>query len=118
MKQYILFLYDGENDAGEMSPEEMQATIARYSAWAQALGESGKYVGGEKLADDGGRILRSGGGGMIVSDGPYAETKDVIGGYFIIRAADYAEAEGIARTCPHAERGKTIEIRHLEYAEG
>lgn len=116
MKQFILLLHDDANDAEEMSPEEMQATIARYSNWAQALGEQGKYVGGEKLADDGGRILRAVNGEMIVSDGPYSETKDVVGGYFIIRAEDYAEAEAIARSCPHADRGRAIEIRHQEYA--
>lgn len=116
MKQFILLLHEQADEIDEMSPEEMQANIARYSAWAQSLGEKNRFVGGEKLADDGGRILRTANGGMIVSDGPYSETKDVVGGYFIIRAADYAEAEDIARTCPHAERGWPIEIRHLEFA--
>lgn len=116
MKQFILLLHDDVNDATDMSPKEMQATVARYSSWAQSLGEKGKLVGGEKLADDGGRILRNLNGEMIVSDGPYSETKDVVGGYFIIRAEDYAEAEEIARTCPHADRCLAIEIRHQEYA--
>lgn len=116
MKQFILLMHEQVDEAEEMSPEKMQATIARYSNWAQSLGEQGKYVSGEKLADDAGRVLRTVNGDMIVSDGPYSETKDVVGGYFIIRAADYAEAEEIARSCPHAERGRPIEIRHLEFA--
>lgn len=116
MKQFILLLHEQADDADLMSPEEMQSTIERYSKWAEALGAQGKFVGGEKLADDGGRVLRTTIDGMIVSDGPYSETKDVIGGYFIIRAASYAEAEEIAKNSPHAERGRPIEIRHLEFA--
>lgn len=50
---------------------------------------------------------------MIVSDGPYSETKDVIGGYFLITAPDYAAAEAIAQDCPHAQRGKGVEIRKI-----
>jgi hypothetical protein len=116
MKQFILLLHEQADEVETISAEEMQANIARYSSWAQALGQQGKLVGGEKLADDGGKILRAVNGDQIVSDGPYSETKDVVGGYFIIRAADYAEAAEIAKTCPHAERGRPIEIRHQEYA--
>jgi len=118
MNQYILLLHDPADGTDTMSPEEMQATIQKYSNWAKSLGEQGKYVSGEKLADDGGRILQTVNSEMIVSDAPYSETKDVTGGYFIIRADNYDAAEAIARTCPHAELGSAIEIRHLEFAEG
>ncbi|GJL88110.1 MAG: hypothetical protein DHS20C03_18190 [Minwuia thermotolerans] len=116
MGQFMLLLHDDATDDAELSAAEMQEIIARYRAWSQKWRESGHLTGGEKLTDDPGRIIRSGasGQGMIVSDGPYSETKDVIGGYFLIIADDYAAAETIARGCPHAERGKPIEIRQIQ----
>ena len=63
--------------------------------------EKGKLVGGEKLANGGVRHIKVKDGKPVASDGPYAEAKDVIGGYFVIEAKDLAEAEAIARECPH-----------------
>ena len=108
MSQYMLFLHtNGENT--EMSPDEMQKTIEKYKAWSMEMGAQGKLVGGEKLTEDAGRIVESG----IVRDGPFSETKDVIGGFFIVEAGDYAEAEAIAQSCPHHERGLPIEVREV-----
>ncbi len=113
MGQFMLLLHDDASEDAELSAAEMQDIIARYRAWSQKWRESGHLTGGEKLTDDPGRIIRSGAQGMIVSDGPYSETKDVIGGYFLIVAEDYAAAETIARDCPHAQRGKPVEIRQI-----
>jgi hypothetical protein len=88
----------------------------RYMAWAEQLRQKGKMVGGEKLAASGGRQIRIKDGKPVASDGPYAEAKDVIGGYFVLEAKDLAEAEAIARDCPHLSLAPTnwAEVRPIE----
>jgi hypothetical protein len=88
----------------------------RYMAWAEQLRQKGKMVGGEKLAASGGRQIRTRDGKPVASDGPYAEAKDVIGGYFVLEAKDLAEAEAIARECPHSALAPTnwAEVRPIE----
>lgn len=113
MADYLLLLYDNALDFSEMSPEEMQKIIERYKAWGDSLEAAGKLIGSNKLVDEEGRVLRPDQGKVRVIDGPYSESKEVIGGYFAIRAADYEEAVEISRSCPHLEYEGTIEIREI-----
>lgn len=113
MADYLLLLYENALDFSEMSPEEMQKIIEKYKAWGDSLEASGKLIGSNKLVDEEGRVLRPDNGKVRVIDGPFSETKEVIGGYFAIRAADYDEAVEISRSCPHLEYQGTIEIREI-----
>ena len=110
MPQYILLLHEEKNAYKRMSPEEMQAMIQNYKAWSAKLAQAGHLRGGEKLADGTGRILQR---GRAVTDGPYAESKEVVGGYFVLEAANYDEAAKLASDCPHVAVG-TVEIREIE----
>ena len=114
MPKYMLLLHERTGEGGDLSPEEIQGVIQKYRDWSQRMGEAGKLVGGDKLTDDDGKVLRPDGGGVAVTDGPYAETKEVIGGYFQIEAGDYAEAVEISKTCPHLAFGGGIEIRQVD----
>jgi hypothetical protein len=116
MSQYMLLLHQVPNYTMDLPREKMTELTQRYMAWADALRKKGKMAGGEKLAAGGVRHLRSTDGRLVASDGPYAEAKDVIGGYFVIEAPDAAEAEAIARDCPHLALSNTnwIEIRPIE----
>jgi hypothetical protein len=117
MPNYMLLLRDNPESFAGVSPEEMQAIIAKYSAWRRQLAESGRLVGGEKLKDGEGRVMRKNGDGTArVIDGPFSETKEVIGGFFAVSAADYDEIVEISRGCPHLEYG-TIEIREVDQTE-
>jgi hypothetical protein len=80
------------------------------------LGAKGKLAGGEKLTAGGVRHVKVKDGKPVVTDGPYAEARDVVGGYFVIEAKDQAEAEAIAKDCPHVAISPTnwIEIRPIE----
>jgi hypothetical protein len=88
--------------------------VARYSAWAGELAQLGLLVSGEKLTDDGGRHLRAGKAGPLASDGPYAEAKDVIGGFFMVKAENDVHAERLAASCPHLRGRNWIEIRRID----
>lgn len=113
MAKYILLLHENPADFADLSPDEMQRIIEKYSAWGRALGEAGKMHSGMKLGDNGGWHLRKHSEVVTVTDGPYAEAKDVVGGFYVVEAADDAEAQAIAASCPHASRG-WIEIRYVE----
>jgi hypothetical protein len=116
MSQFMLLLYDRPEAMefwSQLSPDEIQAGIAEYTAWSAKLAEAGRLVGGEKLADGEGRVLRGVGTEMTVTDGPFSETKELIGGYFIIEAASYEEAVRLASDCPHLQHG-TVEIRAID----
>jgi hypothetical protein len=110
----MLLLHEQPSDFSQYSPEEIEAVIAEYIAWRHKIEADGHYVGGEKLSDEGGKRLSMTDGALRVTDGPYTEAKEVIGGYFTISAADYDEAAQIAGDCPHLKYGGTIELRRVE----
>jgi hypothetical protein len=113
MPNYMLFLHEDLGQFDDRPEAEMMRVIQEYSAWATKMREEKRFVGGEKLADDAGKVLRNKGGKIVVTDGPYAETKEVVGGYFAITAEDYAEACKIARDCPHLKYGGRVEVREI-----
>ncbi len=114
MPQYIMILHDDVAALAAMSPDEMQRVIARYKDWSDKMGAAGKLVGGEKLRDDGGKQLTLTKGKFAVRDGPYAEAKEIVGGYFLIQAKDYSEATRLCEDCPHLALGGRIELREIE----
>ena len=114
MSQYMLILHETPSDFAGYSAEDINRVIGEYMAWRHKLEAEGRLVGGNKLADEGGRRLALDDGKVRVTDGPYAEAKEVVGGYFIINAANYDEAVEVARTCPHLTYGGTIELRLVE----
>ena len=113
MANYLFLLYNGPDDFSGVGPDEMQQVIERYQAWGDSLDKAGKLIGSDKLVDDEGRVVSPRGGKLTVTDGPFSETKEVIGGYFAIRAESYDEAVEIAKGCPHADYG-IIEIRAID----
>jgi hypothetical protein len=112
----MLLLHQAPDYNADLPREKMMEMTKRYMAWADGLRQKGKLAGGEKLAAGGVRLLKTKDGKPVVSDGPYAELKDVVGGYFVIEAKDQAEAETIAKDCPHMAISATnwIEIRPIE----
>jgi hypothetical protein len=114
MAHFILFMRGSSAGFRKMSPEEIQLTIQKYAEWAQSLAGSGKLRGGEKLKDDGVRVVRMDKGKLSL-DGPFPETKETIGGYFIVDAVDY-EAVEVAKACPIYSYGGSVEIREVDPA--
>ena len=107
MPQYMLLLYDDRSRWAKLSPEEMQKAVEKYMSWSKKPFN----VGGKRLAEDDGRVLRSEGGKTRVTDGPYGESKEVLGGYYMIEAADYDEAVARSMDHPHLEYGSRIDVR-------
>ena len=114
MESYILLLRDTSVAKPRLSPEEIQAIIAKYKAWGQRLRDAGRIAGASKLEDGTGRVMLGSGAQVRISDGPFTETKDVIGGFYILNADSYDEAVELCRDCPHLEYGGGIEIRRVQ----
>ncbi len=116
MAQFLLMLHQSPSYNSDLPREKMMEMTKRYMAWAEGLRTKGKMVGGEKLTASGGRHIKLKDGKPVASDGPYAEAKDVVGGYFILEAKDLAEAEALTRDCPHFALAPTnwAEIRPIE----
>jgi hypothetical protein len=107
MPQYMLLLYDDPSGWAKLSPEEMQKALEKYMAW----GQKAFIKGTMRLAEDVGKVIRSSKGQPRATDGPYSETKEVLGGYYLIEAANYDEAVQRSLDHPHLEYGGTIEVR-------
>jgi hypothetical protein len=114
MPKYMLLLHDDPAPFLAMSPQEMQAAIEQYIAWGESLRERGLLGQSHKLADEPGRVVRSANGAIRVTDGPYSETKEVLGGYYIVAADNYDHAVNLTRDCPHLQHGGTIEVRQID----
>lgn len=115
MAQYMLLLHQDPANMADLPREKMMEVVKRYYTWSSSMREKGKLVGGEKLAAGGVRHVKVANGKPVASDGPYAEAKDVVSGYFTIEAIDAAEAEAIAKECPHLwSAANWIELRPVD----
>ncbi|HUF47699.1 MAG TPA: YciI family protein [Vicinamibacterales bacterium] len=113
MPKFMLLLHDRPKAFTGLSPAEMQQVVQKYIAWGRKLKAKKLLAESHKLALDPGRVVRQTRGRPMVSDGPYAESKELLGGYFIVKARDYDEALTHALDCPHLEYG-TIEVRRID----
>ena len=114
MPQYMLLLYNDPNGFARLSPEERQQGMQKYMAFGQKLRQNKNYISSHKLADDAGRVMRNQNGKTVSTDGPYSETKEWLGGYYLIEAPNYDAAVQISRDCPALEHGGTIEVREVD----
>jgi len=114
MAQYMLLLYDNPANWAKLGPEDIQKAIMKYHSWGQKLREKKLLLASHKLADEPGKVLRGSGGQVRVSDGPYSETKEWLGGYYLVDAPNYAAAVEASRDCPHLEYGGTIEVCEVD----
>ena len=113
--KYLLLLYDDAATVGALPPEARRAMVDAHIAYADMLRERGAYVSGEPLdAPSTARTLRfpDGEDDPIVTDGPFLEAKEALGGIYIIECADATEAVELARALPRSP-GLVAEVRPI-----
>ena len=111
--KYALLIYAEEGDWDSASDEEKQAVYAKYRALGEWLGERGWMRGGDELASSSSATcVRVENGRTTTSDGPFAETKEQLGGFYLIECDNLDQAIDAASRIPAAERG-TIEVRPI-----
>jgi hypothetical protein len=106
--EYMLFFRGTEWTKG-LSPEQIQNVLSQWKNWFEGLKEAGKLRGGHPLENTG-KVV-SGKKGRVVADGPYAESKEIVGGYFFLEVASLEEAVAIAKQCPGLDYGAIVEVR-------
>jgi hypothetical protein len=104
-----MLIFRGTDWHNGLSPEKMQQVASEWMAWFKRLTDEGKVIGGNPL-EAAGKIV-SGRGGRVVADGPFAESKEAIGGYFLLNVNSLDEAVAIARECPGLAYGARVEVR-------
>ena len=108
--KFLLLLYGDEAAEAALSPAERRAIVDRHQEFSRMLLDRGALVGGEPLAPSAGAaVVREGG---RVSDGPFAETKEQLGGYYLVECGDRTEAIELARRAP-VSPGLAVEVRAL-----
>lgn len=113
MPRYLLLLHDTGTMPEGIGPDEIQAIIQRYIDWRARVEAAGHAVMGHKLKDGEGRVLTATRGRLSVTDGPYAEAREVVGGLFVVDADSYDEIQALCTDHPHLDFG-TIEIREIQ----
>jgi hypothetical protein len=110
MEKFMLIFQGGMHAGSPQSPEIMQAQMGKWMAWIDKLNKAGKYLAGEPLLPGGKQIT---GKNKNVTDGPYTEGKEVVGGFFLIKAENMAEAVKICDDYPSYEEGGTVQVRQV-----
>ena len=109
--QYLLMLYAEEAGWGKLTPEQQQQGVAAYAAYTEALKKAGVWVGSNRLQPiSTATTVKVSDGKSQVLDGPYTDSKEQLGGYYLINVPDLDAALSWAARCPGASHG-TIEVR-------
>ncbi|HTL54199.1 MAG TPA: YciI family protein [Candidatus Limnocylindrales bacterium] len=108
-KAGYMLLFRGNDWAKDLSPEQRDQVSKEWMGWFERLGRQGKVTAGNPLEPTG-KIV-TGKGGRVVADGPFAESKEAIGGYFLLRVDTLDEAVAIAKECPGLTYGAEVEVR-------
>ncbi|HET7152966.1 MAG TPA: YciI family protein [Candidatus Kapabacteria bacterium] len=109
MKEYLLIFRGNSNPELMNSPEKLQAHMGKWKVWVEELAKAGKFVGSQPLQPTG-KVME----GSNVTDGPFAEGKEIISGYLIIKANDYNDAVQTSKGCPALSMVHTAEVREIQ----
>jgi hypothetical protein len=108
MNEYVYLYRGGERPSG--SPEQLQQQMQKWMAWMKELGEKGHIKDPGHPLEQNGKLVKA---KHAVTDGPFAEAKDVIGGYTLVQARDLAHAAELTSGCPIFETGGSVEVRPI-----
>jgi hypothetical protein len=111
--QYLLMIYRNEAELGKLGAAERQQMMADYGAFTKSIVESGHFKAGDGLQPTTtATTVRVRDGKMLTTDGPFAETREQLGGYYLVEAKDLDAALGIAARIPGAKTG-SVEVRPI-----
>ena len=112
--KYMLLIYGQERTWGDMNPSNMSQMMAEFRQFTEQIQASGHYVTGSQLQPVGSATsVRLRDGKRLLTDGPFAETSEQLGGYYLVEAKDLDEAIGMATRIPSVRYG-TVEVRPLQ----
>ena len=109
MKEFLYLFRGGDARTANASAEVMQEHMGKWMKWMEDMGKQGKFVGGLPLNADGKTVKSRG----IVTDGPFAEGKEMVGGYLVVKADNLNEATEMSKGCPIFDLDGTVEVREI-----
>ncbi|MFA5974511.1 MAG: YciI family protein [Lentimicrobiaceae bacterium] len=108
MKEFMFIFRQPSYDFSQVSPNEMQALAKKWQDWISGIETQGKFVShGNRLSTEG-KVLKAGG---VITDGPFVEIREILGGFIIIKAENLDDAATLAHGCPALDTGGSVEIR-------
>ncbi len=110
MKEFMLIFIGADYSSLDLSPEESQVQMGKWFEWVGKLQAKDIYSGGHALIPTAKRIS---GSDATVTDGPFAEAKELVGGYFVVKAEDWDEAVEISKDYPDYHLGGAVEVREI-----
>ena len=108
-KNEYMLLFSSNEWYNELSQSELQTLMAQAKLWFDGIMAKGQAKGGQALARQGATV--SGKNARVISDGPFAESKEAVAGFFVVQAESLDAAAEIAKGCPGLEYGQTVEVR-------
>lgn len=108
MEEFLLIFRQQHFDNSEVSTEEFQVTARKWAEWVGGIKAQGNLVSEAQRLDQEGKVLQAGG---VITDGPFVEIREILGGFMIIKADNLDEATTLAHGCPVIEHGGSVEIR-------
>ena len=115
MTKFMYLFRGGHDNMQKMSPEEMQEHMGKWKTWMSALAEKSVLVDGLPLSREGKKVKDF---GNVITDGPYAEGAEIVGGYLIVNAENLDHAVEISKQCPIFENGGQVEVREILSMDG
>jgi len=109
MTEFMMIFRHTPNPAMQLSPEQMQANIKQWQDWIGSIAAQGKFVSTNRLGFEGKTLKPN----NVITDGPYAEVKEILGGYVIVKANSLDDATQLAQGCPILLIGGHVEIRNI-----
>jgi hypothetical protein len=110
MDEYLILMrLDLLTKEAQPSPEQMQVYMKMYHDWVSGIQAQNKFVGGKGLSTEG-KVIRK---DQLVTDGPFAELKESLAGFIIVKANDFDDAVNLAKTCPILEGDNSVEVRKV-----
>lgn len=109
MKEFLFLYRTDYNQMQQATPEQMQASLQKWMDWLGSIANQNKLIDKGHRLENSGRLVKNG----SVTNGPYADIKESIGGYSFIKAESYDEAVEIAKGCPIHATGGTVEVREM-----
>lgn len=110
MNEYLYLFRGGDEPAPEETEEQARQHLQRWGAWVQSLADKGRFKSGSPLEVSGKTVHNH---GQMITDGPFAEGKELVGGYIIVTCQDINEAVELSKECPIFYRGGSVEVRPI-----
>ncbi|TRX32994.1 transcription initiation protein [Flavobacterium sp. ZT3R18] len=109
MTEFMMIFRNDYNPSFKPSPEQMQASIKQWQDWIGSIAAQGKFLSTNRLGFEGKTLKPN----SVIADGPYAEVKEIVGGYILVKATNIDEAVKLAEGCPILNIGGHVEVRNV-----